>query len=125
MACLAALLVGARLRPASAGHGTHEQLGLPACGWAASLGKPCPTCGMTTSVSLAAHGELGASAATQPAGLAIALAAATLFWLGAHEAATGSRLMSMVGGALTMRAWWFAGALAFGAWMYKLATWTG
>ncbi len=80
---------------------------------------------MTTAVSLASHGEFARSARTQPAGLAIALVAATLFWLGAHEAVTGSRLMWLVGSALTARVWWVAAGVTLLAWLYKLLTWAG
>lgn len=125
VACLAVLVIGAGLRPAGAGHGTHEQLGLPSCGWVSSFGKPCPTCGMTTAVSHAARGEFVSAALTQPAGLGIALLASALFWLGAHEAATGSRLMSLVGGALTKRVWWMVIGFVLIAWAYKVQTWGG
>ena len=46
---LAPLVIAAALSPSNAGHGTHRQLGLPACGWQTNMGLPCPTCGMTTS----------------------------------------------------------------------------
>ena len=68
--------VGAWLRPDAAGHGSHTQLGLPPCAWASVFHRPCPTCGMTTAVSLAAHGRLVDAAIAQPFGLVVALAAA-------------------------------------------------
>ncbi len=125
VACLAVLVIGSALRPAGAGHGTHEQLGLPECGWVTSMGKPCPTCGMTTAVSHAAHGEFVSAAVTQPAGLAAALLASMVFWLGLHEAVTGSRLMSLCGASLTPRLWWSAGLVVLLAWLYKMGTWGG
>ncbi len=36
---------------------THTQLGLPPCTFAEVYGKPCPSCGMTTSFALLAHGD--------------------------------------------------------------------
>lgn len=41
--------------------GTHEQLGLPPCGFNMLTGHPCPGCGMTTCFSLLAHGDLPAA----------------------------------------------------------------
>src|ERR1051325_190260 len=66
--CLGVLLVAAKLDPSPAGHGTHTQFGLPACGWAVVLGHPCPTCGMTTAFAWAVRGRLVASFLAQPMG---------------------------------------------------------
>lgn len=56
---LLALLVTARwLTPDARGLGTHEQLGLPPCGFYLWYGLPCPSCGMTTSWAWLARGEL-------------------------------------------------------------------
>lgn len=47
---LLGLLFAARwLTPDIRGLGTHEQLGLPPCGFYLWWGLPCPSCGMTTS----------------------------------------------------------------------------
>ena len=37
---------------------THLQLGLPECTFKALTGKPCPSCGMTTSFALFVRGDL-------------------------------------------------------------------
>jgi len=55
------------------GFGTHEQLGLPPCQMLAVTGVPCPGCGVTTSVTLAAKGNASESFATQPLGLLLVL----------------------------------------------------
>ena len=72
------IAVGVLTTPAEAGHGTHEQLGLPPCDWIANWGIPCPGCGVTTSVSLFAHGRPWASFVNQPFGFLLALGAAVL-----------------------------------------------
>ena len=56
---LIALLATARwLTPDARGLGTHEQLGLPPCGFYLWYGLPCPSCGMTTSWAWLARGEI-------------------------------------------------------------------
>jgi len=37
---------------------THLQLGLPECNFKALTGKPCPSCGMTTSFALLVRGDV-------------------------------------------------------------------
>ena len=49
------LLAAVVLDPDSRGIGTHEQLGLPECGFVQMFGGPCPSCGFTTTFTLAAH----------------------------------------------------------------------
>jgi hypothetical protein len=46
---LAMLATAAWLDPDPRGIGTHQQLGLPPCTFQRMFGKPCPSCGMTTS----------------------------------------------------------------------------
>jgi hypothetical protein len=60
--------------PDPRGFGTHEQLGLPACGMMAWTGIPCPGCGVTTSIALFAHGRFLESLRNQPLGFLVALA---------------------------------------------------
>lgn len=75
----------AMLEPDARGYGTHEQLGiLDACP-AARTGAACPTCGLVTSVSHAARGELSQSFHTHGAGLPIVLALAWAFVVGVAE----------------------------------------
>lgn len=122
--CLGLLGVSAWLSPASEGHGTHEQLGMPACMWAATLGKPCPTCGMTTAFAHAGHAEFVASFLTQPMGFVLAIGAAVGFWGTAHVAATGSRLGVFAGRLVGRRLLLAASVLLLAAWAYKYLTWT-
>ena len=72
-ACTAALVAGVLLVPSPTGTGTHRVLGLPECGMLKMTGKPCPTCGVTTSFVLAAHGRFGESLVNQPFGFAVFL----------------------------------------------------
>ncbi|PIE22570.1 MAG: hypothetical protein CSA62_11985 [Planctomycetota bacterium] len=65
--------------PDRRGHGTHEQLGMQPCAWPILYGEPCPTCGVTTSVSWLAHGRPDMSLWTQPFGFTLGLAA--LLWV--------------------------------------------
>ena len=67
-ACLGVLVVATLLPPNPAGSGTHRLLGLPACGFLARFGLPCPSCGMTTSFSWMVRGNLAAAVYVQPMG---------------------------------------------------------
>lgn len=69
----AAMVAGVLLVPSRTGTGTHRILGLPECGMLKAIGKPCPTCGVTTSFVLAAHGRLAESLVNQPFGFALFL----------------------------------------------------
>jgi hypothetical protein len=121
--CLTLLAVAAALSPDAAGHGTHEQLGLPPCGWLLATGYPCPTCGMTTAFAAAAEGDLLTSLVTQPVGALLAVATAATFWIALHVAVFGSRLGQLCGRLWRPRwLWIFAGAWA-ASWAYKIATW--
>jgi hypothetical protein len=121
--CLAMLVVAASLTPAAAGHGTHEQLGLPACAWAAGLDTPCPTCGMTTAFAAAANRRPLQAVAIQPMGALLALATAALFWGAGHVALFGSRLGTVAGRWSRPRVLWIVAALFAAAWIYKIVTW--
>jgi hypothetical protein len=54
----ATIAIAAWLRPDTRGFGTHQQLGLPPCGFEAVTHIPCPGCGLTTSFAHMAHGHL-------------------------------------------------------------------
>lgn len=70
-------VVAARLDPYDAAGrplrlGAHQQLGLPPCSFAAAFGRPCPTCGMSTSFALLVHGDGLASLRANWAGTLLA-----------------------------------------------------
>ena len=123
LACLALLGVAAWLHADPHGHGTHEQLGMPACGWVLAFNKPCPTCGMTTAFAHASDGHLLAAARAQPAGAIFALGVAAAFWTLLHAAVFGSRISRVFRPLWTTRWISVAGVGVLLAWVYKLATW--
>lgn len=125
LSCLAVLAAAAWISPSPAGYGSHTQLGLAPCQWAALTGKPCPTCGMTTAFSHAAHADLLSAVQAQPFGALLALVTATVFWLSVHAAFTGSRSLEAAGGLLRWWVWWVLGLALTGAWVYKMMTWQG
>ena len=60
---------------------THTQLGMPPCNFVLLTGKPCPSCGMTTSFALLVRGDIRASLHANWAGTLIAvLWAAIMVW---------------------------------------------
>lgn len=77
------------LSPSEEGIGTHQQLGLPTCGWILASDIPCPTCGMTTSWTHTVRGNFVAAFTTQPMGFMLALAAFFVALGGSITATTG------------------------------------
>jgi hypothetical protein len=121
---LALLGLAAFLKPAAQGHGTHQQLGLPPCGWVVAFGLPCPTCGMTTAFANAANASPWAAIKAQPAGALLALLVSAGFWASAHVAAFGSRVGPLLASTLRPRLLWPGLGLLIAAWLTKIATWT-
>jgi len=79
---LALLAVAAFLKPDPRGLGTHQQFGLPPCTFRFFLGRPCPSCGMTTSWAHLVRGQLiGALRASVGGTLLGALAVLSVPWL--------------------------------------------
>lgn len=117
---LAVLVTAASLRADPSGMGTHRQLGLPTCGWVASMGMPCPTCGMTTAFSSAATAQPLASFRAQPMGTLLAIIGAAGFWACAHIVVFGSRLGSLLVRALRPRVLWIVAAVWAASWVYKI-----
>jgi hypothetical protein len=69
------LAVAAALKPDPGGHGTHRQLGLPPCTFLVLFGRPCPSCGMTTSWSCLVRGGLIEAFRASAGGALLAIAA--------------------------------------------------
>lgn len=114
--------LAAWLEPASAGLGTHEQIGLPECGWILSMDLPCATCGMTTAFAHAADGHLLASLAAQPFGALLAVATAAAFLAAVVTLVSGSGVLLMIAGRWwTTRTPWVLGVMLIAAWAWKIA----
>jgi hypothetical protein len=75
---------------------THTQIGLPPCNMLRIFGRPCPTCGMTTSFALLVRGDLPASLRANAGGTLLAAGAfGLLLWT----------VAAAVRGAWPFRAW--------------------
>ncbi len=118
--CLAVLIVAAILKPSPTGITTHGGLGLPPCGWEASTGVPCMTCGMTTSFAWAVRGNLIASLWVQPFGTLLCLLCAMTFWAGLYAAATGNPIQRFLS-VLRLRTYLIGvTAMCLVAWAWKV-----
>ena len=106
--CIAMLVTAAMLSPAACLFGTARQLGVPGCSWLARTGWPCPSCGLTTSVAAAVHGDVVGSLRAQPFGLVLALAAGTLAVAGILQVVVGRNLLAV----FRLGRWWVLGGLA-------------
>jgi len=92
--CYVIILTAWCLTPRSCGYGTHRQLGLPGCSFLARTGLPCPSCGLTTSVSAAVHGRLGLALRAHPFGPVLLAAVAALAVMGGYELLTGRGMLN-------------------------------
>jgi Na+/melibiose symporter-like transporter len=119
------LAVAAYLTPSGTGVGTHEQLGLPSCGWVIFMEVPCPTCGMTTAFSHAARGDLIASFAAQPLGCVLAVSTAVALLISLLVMVTGAPLARPLGALWGRRTGWWIAAAVLAAWIYKLLSFRG
>ena len=122
---VAVLGVAFWLTPNPNGFGTHQALGLPPCGLLRSTGIPCATCGMTTSFSYAAHGDLVASFINQPAGAILALLTAMAAVVSGYALVTGMSLAPIGAVIFRPRVIVLAGAVVLIAWAYKIVIVTG
>ncbi len=86
---LAMLVIAGNLRPATAGLGTHQQLGLPPCTMRMMFGLRCPSCGMTTSWAHFARGQVYESFAANSGGGLLAIYSLVFAWLSARAGFSG------------------------------------
>jgi len=89
---LSPLVIAQWLHPDPRGYGTHEQLGLPPCGFKLVTGLNCPGCGGTTAFVLAAHGHVWKALRCHIVGTTLAVLAATLTVYDLFGALTNARL---------------------------------
>lgn len=117
---LALLVLGRFLSPDPRGWGTHEQLGFQACLPMSLWNIPCPGCGVTTAIALAAHGQPLAGLRAQPFGLVVlAAAAGAALWATVGHAR--GRDLHREFARVAWRRWGSALAtLGLLAWLYKL-----
>lgn len=103
--------------------GTHRQLGLPPCTFLWATGFPCPFCGMTTSWTWAAHGEIARSIHTQPMGFAFFLATAAFVPILFAMALTGRRAFRPedVLARIRPRGWMAIFVAVVAGWLWKIA----
>jgi hypothetical protein len=120
--CFAMMGLARYLNPDPSGVGTHQQLGLPPCGWEATLHLPCPTCGCTTAVSFFAHAHPLKSLLTQPFGFTVALLATVLLPLTFWGMITGRWKGPSTFTLGWYWPWWTYGSIGLlaAAWVYKL-----
>jgi hypothetical protein len=124
--CAAVLGLATWLTPDPTGVGTHEKLGLPPCTMYVVTGLPCPFCGMTTSFSHMAHGQVLEGFATQPmGGVLFLMTVAGVFFFGVRTwngAGMPDRLLDRIPKRVAL---WIGGAFLL-AWIYKIwAVWAG
>jgi len=112
----------AQLQPDGRGHGTHEQLGMLPCSWPATLGKPCPTCGVTTASTYVVHLSPLRALQTQPFGAVLAIAGIALALWAGFCLLTGRSFMALLVrlpyGTITL----WSLALFLGSWAYTYFT---
>jgi hypothetical protein len=68
---------------------THTTIGLPPCNFVALTGKPCPSCGMTTSFALLVRGDVSNSLNANWVGTTLAVTWAVLLVWSLASAAAG------------------------------------
>ncbi len=110
------------LVPDPRGHGTHEALGMPPCGFVFTSGLPCPTCGMTTAFSNTVRGRLVAAFIAQPAGLAMCLMTVAGVPIAFVLAATG-RMPYVNWDRLAVRLMLGLALLILAGWGFKIIYW--
>ena len=117
--------LAAWLTPVGEGLGTHEQIGMPPCGWIMLMDMPCPTCGMTTSFSHAADGDFVSSFVAQPLGMVLAIATAMAFLVSLWTLLSGQHVERMLRRLWFRRAGWWLVAIVLVAWGYKILSYRG
>jgi Protein of unknown function (DUF2752) len=114
------VLLGLFVTPDPRGYGTHTHLWLPDCRTIEWWGVPCPGCGVTTSMCLAAHGRFLAALHAQPLGVACTLLLALAPPWAAWQHLAGRDLYAEAG-RIVFRPWLVAGGvLVVASWAWKI-----
>lgn len=114
------LVVTSGLRADPFGLGTHRQLGLPACGVYRSFGFPCFTCGYTTSLTYAAHGDLASAFRVQPAAAVLAIIMAAGAIVAGYALVFGIDLVPLARWLWRPMLVWVVAGGCLGGWIYKI-----
>lgn len=118
----AAVLVTARaLAPDPSGMGTHEQLGLPPCGFLYLTRLPCPTCGLTTSFAHMARLSLTSAFEAHALGPPLFALTAVTVPLAAIGCARASSPLAVINRLRVGRLAAIIAAAAVVAWLVRLA----
>lgn len=125
---VAVLGVGAWLNPYDADGqprlmATHMQLGLPPCNMVQWIGKPCPSCGMTTSFALLIRGDVWNSLRANWVGTLLALGCFAFIPWSLLSAARGRYLLIRNGELWLSLLVMLLLLLMLGRWVYVLCTW--
>jgi hypothetical protein len=120
VSCVAVLGGLALLTASKDGFGTHQQLGLPYCSFLARTGYPCPTCGVTTSMTEAVHGHLIRAWNAHPLGVLLSAGLGALAVVGAWELCSGRAKLPTGRRALGLAVGFLAVGLG-GGWAWKVA----
>ncbi|HET6249769.1 MAG TPA: DUF2752 domain-containing protein [Tepidisphaeraceae bacterium] len=114
------MITAARLEPSHTGVATHRGLGLPPCEFLRRTGLPCPSCGMTTSFSWFARGNIAASLYVQPMGTLLAALTCATIWIGLYVAITGRPVYRLFGLASGRYLYMPLLVMGLAAWGYKI-----
>jgi hypothetical protein len=114
------VIIASRLTPSSNGVGTHEQLGFPACGFLTLTGWPCPSCGLTTSITHLVHGNFTQSAIVQPFGVFLFVALASLFVYSLWAFVVGRPLSALTESVAFEKAQFILLAVLLVSWVYNI-----
>ncbi|MCX7800046.1 MAG: DUF2752 domain-containing protein [Fimbriimonadales bacterium] len=101
LAWVAAAAIALWIEPSPEARGSHTQLGLPPCALLAIAHRPCPGCGLTTSVAATLRGRWSEALRAHPFGpplVALATAAACLAlwgWLAGVRVSLATRRMDL------------------------------
>lgn len=118
-AVIAKILLWSYVLPPSIAH--HS-----GCIFKSVTGVPCPTCGLTRSVSLLLRGDITSSLAVHPLGFPVLAAIVLLLYHIAFDILSGDtslfRLYTKLGKRKRNMAYWIpAGAVILGVWVYNIA----